>query len=127
MPANIEFIEIGGKSRPVSFNQLSLQEYATHLDYTSEARLNTSVVYAEFYAGLYGGAYAKGLDIDFDFADVIEWVDELNANGGIETIQKVDKMWTETHIYRKWLDEFKEKVRALSGEPQKQSRKKKAS
>ena len=112
-------IEIGGKLRGLKFNQLSLEEYTKNVG-TGTA----TAIYATFYAGLVGNCYVKQEEPDFTFEDVTNWVDEIYEKGRKADIEKVCKLWTDTYVYREWLKEFKEKLRAiLDGEGKKKVKK----
>jgi hypothetical protein len=111
-------IEIGGKQRGLKFNQLSLETYTKNVG--NEV---STAIYATFYAGLIGNCYAKQEEPDFTFEDVTDWVDKLYEEGRKEEIKKVCDLWADTYIYREWIKEFQEKVRAIL-EPEKKSKKK---
>ena len=110
-------IEIGGKLRGLKFNQLSLEVYTKHVGTGM-----SSAIYATFYAGLVGNCYVKQEEPDFTFEDVTDWVDHLYEKDKTE-IEKVCAMWADTYVYREWIKEFKERVRAIL-EPEKKSKKK---
>lgn len=113
----IQIKNLGGKDRGLKFNQYALEVFHKHVDY--EHVSNASAVYATFYAGLKGCSYVKQEEPDYTFEDVCNWVDELYASGRTEDIKAVDKVWTETHAYRNWLQEFQSAVRAvLNPEPE---------
>lgn len=114
-------IELGGKPRGLKFNQLSLEVYTKNINFEA---VQTSSIYATFYAGLIGNTYAKREEADFTFEDVCTWVDDLYEKGRTEEIKKVCDMWGETHVYREWLKQFQDKVRATL-EPDKKETKKK--
>jgi hypothetical protein len=114
-------LEIGGKLRGLKFNQLSLEVYTKNLNYGNA--INASTIYATFYAGLVANCYVKQEEPDFTFEDVTNWVDELYEQGRKKDIEKVCNCWAETHTYREWLEEFKEKLRSIL-EPEKKTKKK---
>ena len=111
-------IEIGGKLRGLKFNQLSLEEYTKHV-----GTGNASAIYATFYAGLVGNCYVKQEEPDFTFEEVTEWVDKIYEDGRSAEIENVCKAWADTFVYREWLKNFQERVRAIL-EPEKKSKKK---
>lgn len=111
-------IEIGGKPRGLKFNQLSLETYAKNVG----TNVSTAI-YATFYAGLVGNCYVKQEEVDFTLEDVTDWVDELYEQGRKKEIEKVCELWAGTYIYREWLKEFQDKLRAIL-EPEKKSKKK---
>lgn len=114
-------VNIGGKDRGLKFNQVALEVYSKHIDLQNA--VNTSTIYATFYAGLVGNCYVKNEEVDFTFEDVTDWVDELYSKGKKE-IEAVCKLWAETTVYREWLKEFKERVRAILEPAEKKTKKK---
>lgn len=110
-------VNIGGKDRGLKFNQLALEEY------TKNVGLSTATaIYATFYAGLMGNCYVKQEDPDFTFEQVCDWVDKMLEDKRKDEIEKVCALWAETNVYREWLKEFQDRLRALTGE--KKSKKK---
>ena len=112
-------IEIGGKLRGLKFNQLSLEEYTKHVGTGT-----SSAIYATFYAGLVGNCYVKQEEPDFTFEEVTDWVDKIYEEGKKTEIEKVCNIWADTYIYREWIKEFKERVRAILEPEEKKSKKK---
>ena len=55
-------INIGGKDRPLKFNQMAVEVYAKNLNLEA---IESSSIYATFFAGLVGGCYAKQEETDF--------------------------------------------------------------
>lgn len=108
-------IELGGKLRGLKFNQISLEVYTKNVNYEA---LQTSSIYATFFAGLIGNCTVKREEPNFTYEDVCNWVDELYEQGKKDVIKKVCDMWAATHVYTDWLKEFQDKVRALT-EPEK--------
>lgn len=113
-------IEIGGKLRGLKFNQLSLQVYTENV---SHEQANSSAIYATFYAGLVGNCYVKKEEVDFSFENVTDWVDDLYEQGRKKEIENVCNIWAETHVYKQWLKEFKERLSAIL-EPEVKDKKK---
>lgn len=114
---------MGGKVRGLKFNQLSLEVFSKKIDYVNAAV--NSTIYATFYAGLLGNCYVKGEEAYFTFEQVTDWVDELYENNKKAEIERVCKVWAETNVYRTWLKEFQDRLRAVL-EPEKKPAKKKA-
>jgi hypothetical protein len=105
-------INFGGEERGLKFNQLSLEVYIQNLDYDA---INTSSIYATFYAGLKGNSYAKKEDVTYTFEDVCNWVDKLFITDK-SVIETVTKLFSETENYKNWISEFSEKIRLLGEE-----------
>lgn len=103
-------LELGGKKRGLKFNQISLEVFTKNIN--AEA-LESSAVYATFYAGLIGNCVAKREDQDFKYEDVMEWVDKLYEEGKTDEIKKVCDLWAETHTWKDWLINFQEKLRTI--------------
>ncbi len=103
-------LELGGKKRGLKFNQISLEVFTKNIN--AEA-LESSAVYATFYAGLIGNTVAKREEQDYTFEDVMEWVDVLYEQGKTDEIKKVCDLWAETHTWKDWLVNFQEKLRAV--------------
>ncbi len=61
-------LELGGKKRGLKFNQISLEVFTKNIN--AEA-LESSAVYATFYAGLIGNTVAKREEQDYTFEDVV--------------------------------------------------------
>ncbi len=108
-------IELGGKDRLLKFNQVSLEVYTNHI---IDVAPNTSVVYATFYAGLFGGAVANGYDPkQFAYTEVQDWVDELLSTDEGETVKNdVLHLWSETFAYKKWVKELNKAEELLTSE-----------
>ncbi len=103
-------LELGGKKRGLKFNQISLEVFTKNIN--AEA-LESSAVYATFFAGLIGNTVAKREEQDYTFEDVMEWVDVLYEQGKTDEIKKVCDLWAETHTWKDWLVNFQEKLRAV--------------
>ncbi|MBA3675408.1 MAG: hypothetical protein H0W75_10735, partial [Chitinophagaceae bacterium] len=103
-------LELGGKKRGLKFNQISLEVFTKNIN--AEA-LESSAVYATFFAGLIGNCVAKREDQDFSYADVMEWVDKLYEEGKTDEIKKVCDLWAETHTWKDWLTQFQDKLRTI--------------
>jgi hypothetical protein len=102
-------INIGGEERGLKFNQLSLEVYIQNLDYDA---INTSSIYATFYAGLKGNSYAKKEEVTYTFEDVCNWVDDLFIKDK-SIIETITKLFSETENYKNWIKDFSEKIRLL--------------
>ncbi len=103
-------LELGGKKRGLKFNQISLEVFTKNIN--AEA-LESSAVYATFFAGLIGNTVAKREEQDYTFEDVMEWVDVLYEQGKTDEIKKVCDLWAETHTWKDWLTQFQEKLRTV--------------
>lgn len=103
--------ELGGKKRGLLFNQISLEVFTKNIN--AEA-LESSAVYATFFAGLIGNCTAEREHVDFTYKDVMGWVDELYKDeNGKNEIKKVCDLWAETHTWKDWLVQFQEKLRTV--------------
>ena len=100
-------IEIGGKLRGLKFNQEALELFVKHIDWLNQTA--ASEVYAGFYGGLVANARVKREEVDFNFENVCDWVDELTPEVKAEAM----KVMSETQKYKEWLSSFQEKIRTL--------------
>ena len=98
---------LGGKEQGLKFNQLSIEVFTSNINYEA---IDTSSIYAIFFAGLTGNYYAKRKDIDFTFENVCDWVDELFENDR-KKIEEVCEVFAQTNAYKEWVQEFSKKVR----------------
>lgn len=104
----IQVKDFGGADRGLKFNNISLKAYLEHIKFEDA----NSVVYACFYAGMVGNYFVKGLEEDFTFEDVCDWVDKLHADGRQEEIDAVCKMWSEVDAFKKVFVQFQPEIRA---------------
>lgn len=101
---NIDFINIGGKDRPVFYNQMTLEVFLKYIRMEGGKILPSSLIYASLYAPLYTGAYVTGPGSrDFDFKQVCMWADELYDLGKEDEMKKVCDTWAESKPFKKWL------------------------
>ena len=82
-------IDLGGEKRGLKFNMYALEEYTRRMTKDIETALKNnpnkaandvqmsqaSLVYACIYSGLMGNAYAKEMEFEISFGDVVDWVD----------------------------------------------------
>ena len=115
-------VKLGGNDQGLKFNQLSIELFTENINYEA---IDTSSIYAIFFAGLTGNYYAKSKEIDFTFENVCDWVDELYQNEPAK-ITEVCEVFASTNAYKQWIEQFKEKIRALTTptEPEKKIKKK---
>ena len=104
-------IELGGKLQGLKFNQLSIEIFTANINYEA---IDTSSIYAIFFAGITGNYYAKRKEVDFTFENVCDWVDEVDK----DIIVKVCDMFAETNAYKQWFAEFSAQIRQLAAEPE---------
>ncbi len=93
-------IQIGGRLRGLKFNQIALEEVTKN---SSEINAFGNI-YAMFWGGLVGNAYAKREEVDFTFEQTNDWVDELPKETKEKTIVDVSNCMMETQLYRDLLD-----------------------
>jgi hypothetical protein len=103
-------IEIGGKVRGLKFNQMAMEIFQKYIDQNA---IMASCGYATFYGGLVGNCYVKRETPDFTFEDVVNWVDELYDNGKQDVINSVDKCFSETQTFKRFLETATEEVEEL--------------
>ena len=60
--------------RGLKFNNLAVREFWKTIDI---GRYNATANYAMVWGGLVGNYFAKGIDQDFTFEQVIDWVDQM--------------------------------------------------
>lgn len=111
-------IEIDGKLRGLKFNQLSIEIYAKNIDADA---IETSSVYATFYAGLRGNSYAKKEEADYTFENVVDWVDGLYNAGKKDTIIEVSNCFAETQAFKDFLERLQKQVEEVKA-PQKKKK-----
>lgn len=104
-------IELGGKERGLKFNQLALEIMGGYAGETT-----TQNVYAMFYGGLRGNSFVKREEPDYTFEEVTDWVDTLYAAKNYELIKNVEKVLTETQLYKSLVPEKKDEEK---GQPKK--------
>ena len=102
-------VTIGGKARGLKFNNLSVEVYAKKINFES---VGATAIYATFYAGLCGNCYVKRVEEDFTFEEVCDWVDELHSKDAA-MIKKVCDLFEQTQVYKEWLKNFQDKIRAI--------------
>ena len=103
-------VQLGGKDQGLKFNQLSIELFTENVNYEA---IDTSSIYAIFFAGLTGNYYAKRKEVDFTFENVCDWVDELYEKEPAK-IAEVCEVFANTNAYKQWIEQFKEKIRALT-------------
>ena len=103
-------VQLGGKDQGLKFNQLSIELFTENVNYEA---IDTSSIYAIFFAGLTGNYYAKRKEVDFTFENVCDWVDELYESEPAK-ITEVCEVFASTNAYKQWIEQFKEKIRALT-------------
>ena len=111
-------IEIGGKSRGWKFNQEAFEVFLKKINWQEPN--SAGDIYACIYGGLVANCRVKGEPVDFTFENVCDWCDELST----EVKKSIYDAMGEEQKYRTWMDEFKAKVRALSGEAPTETKKK---
>jgi hypothetical protein len=94
-------IEIGGKLRGLKFNRMAMIIIAQKSDQNNYA---ASANYACIFAGLRANNYVKGVEDDFTFEQVCDWIDDLAP----DEILKVDAALNEATAYRELLDKSKD-------------------
>ena len=115
-------VKLGGNDQGLKFNQLSIELFTENVNYEA---VDTSSVYEIFFAGLMGNYYAKRKEVDFTFENVCDWVDELYQNEPAK-VTEVCEVFASTNAYKQWIEQFKEKIRALTTPEEKPVVKKKA-
>lgn len=103
-------VKLGGKDQGLKFNQLSIELFTENVNYEA---IDTSSIYAIFFAGLTGNYYAKRKEVDFTFENVCDWCDELYESEPAK-ITEVCEVFASTNAYKQWIEQFKEKIRALT-------------
>lgn len=103
----IQIKNFGGKDRGLKFNQLSIEIFSKHLNLDA---VETSSVYAMFFAGLMGNSYAKREEVDYTFEQVNDWVDEL-YNTDKEIIGQVNDCFSETQQFKNFIKSITETVK----------------
>lgn len=86
-------IEIGGKLRGLKFNQYAMIILSQKVD---PDNYNDTANYAMVYAGLTANCYVKGIEKDFTFEEVCDWVDLLSQ----KDIDDIDACLGETLAYK---------------------------
>jgi len=84
---------LGGKDRGIKFNQLAIITFWQKID---PENYKATANYAMVYAGLVANCYVKGVEKDFTFEEVCDWVDQLSQ----EDINDIDKCLSETQVYK---------------------------
>lgn len=112
---------LGGKEQGLKFNQLSIEIFTSNIDYEA---VDTSAIYSIFFAGLRGNYYAKRKEVDFTFENVVDWCDELYEQEPAK-ITEVCEVFANTNAYKQWIEQFKEKIRAITTPEEKPAVKKK--
>lgn len=102
----VESIHIGGKDRPVFFNQMTLEVFLKYVKMEAGKVIDASLIYASLYAPLYTGYYVANQDRDFDFKQVCAWADELYDLGKSDEIKQVCDAFAESKPYKKWLNDI---------------------
>lgn len=100
-------INIGGKDRGLKFNQMAVEVYAKNLNLEA---IESSSIYATFFAGLVGGCYAKQEEPDFTFSDVVDWVDGLLQDGKTDVLKSVNDCFAETQAFKSYLSRMKDAI-----------------
>lgn len=104
-------LSLGGKERGLKFNQLALEIFSKHSDWDNGT--DAGYAYAIIYGGLCGNMKAKRETIDFTFEDVTDWVDSLYAAGQVEEIKRACDAFADSQLFKKWMHDFKSKIRSL--------------
>lgn len=116
-------INIGGKRRGLRFNQYAIENYFKRIDWNNYVQ--SSEIVAMIFAGLIGDCYAKGIDPDFEFATVCDWVDALYlSDEGQKSIKDVNDVLTETQNYKFALEKIKDRIRLMQPTTEKKNRRK---
>ena len=93
-------VEIGGKVRGLKFTKYAMILINKKADLKNWA---ATANYAMVYAGLAANNYHKEVENDFNFEDVCEWVDELDA----ATIVKIDSALQNANAYKATIEASK--------------------
>ena len=101
-------IQIGGKEREMRFTQMSVEIYSKNVNWDA---VDSTSLYATFFAGLTTACYANQEQPDFTFADVIGWVDELINDEKTVELQQVNDAFAETQAFKKFLKRLEDKVK----------------
>ena len=104
----IELKNVGGKDRTFRCNQGAMDVYFQRINYNE---VGASAIYATFYSGLIGDAIYRGEQVDFTYGDVVDWVEEIYADGRQEDIKKVCDVFAEANAYKTRLAELVSKIK----------------
>lgn len=78
-------LNIKGNARVLKFNQFTYEHFLSNVhidDVKGVAKITpSSMIYAIAYAALKSGYYAKGIEEDFTFEDVVDLIDEMDNSG----------------------------------------------
>lgn len=100
-------LNLGGKERGFSFNQYAISLIAER----SRGDNTLASLYAIVWGGINGYDYAKGLDVDYNFENVIDWVDQATMAG--ETFESIVNELVESQSWKHLMkqgEENKKKV-----------------
>lgn len=89
---------LGGKFRPLRFGMLAFEKLLEIAkDDDSRIKSNAKVIYA----GLINAAEVNNSDVDFSFADVYGWIDDMFCTTeGNETITEIERCFEQSNMYQ---------------------------
>jgi|GEM_PF-3313361 hypothetical protein len=108
-------IEISGRKTGLKFNMYAIERMGEIKGVpVSGVRYITALVYG----GILGNAYAKQVEPEFTFEDVLEWVDE-NSGGAFEgsILEKIKDTFINSNVYQ-------HTINRANGEPSEDAKKK---
>lgn len=85
----------GSNERGLKFNNYGLEIMAGKMGGSA-----LSFAYAMIYGGLMGNSYAKEIEPEYSFENVIDWIDEIPQAERVVMIENVTKVMTETQNYK---------------------------
>jgi len=105
-------VNLGGKLRPLRFGMLAFEkllEIAEEKD--SKIKSNAKVIYA----GLINAAEVNNSVVDFSFADVYGWIDDMFcSHEGNETLSEIERCFEQSNMYQNILKPQIDKKKELS-------------
>jgi hypothetical protein len=89
---------LGGKIRPLRFGMLAFE---TLLEISAENDSNIKSNAKVIYAGLLNAAEVNNSVVDFTFADVYGWIDDMFCTtDGNETILEIERCFEKSNMYQ---------------------------
>lgn len=88
-------IELGGQMRGLKFNNFGLDIMLQNVVKDS----NASTVYGMIYGGLRGNSYAKQVEPEYTFEQVIDWIDAISKDKQNEMLMPIVDCLNSTQAY----------------------------
>jgi len=108
-------VTLGGKERSLKFNMRAMETF-TEVKNQGIHIMSASVTLV--YSGLIGWYYTKQIEVDFTFADVVDWVEELIFSNQQSVLSDIDKCFQGSKSYQY----FKDRTKKLEAEAAKKKK-----